>query len=209
MLTAKLPTFWTPLGRRSHKKRPSTFSLSFWDGWCIGTMVVAALVFTGTTLADAQARPTATRRAQAQVGASYVNGQSDYARSRYNGYGVYGDLDFRNGLGIEADFHFISDWNTGGIYERTYEIGGRYSRHYGRYQPYAKVMVGRGVFNFPAGTANLAYNLFALGAGVDIRIRPYLNTRVEYEAQRWLSGPLLPNGLSPNLLSVGMAYRFK
>jgi hypothetical protein len=176
----------------------------------MGTMAVAALMFAGGTWsADAQARPTATRRAEVQVGVSYVNGQSDYALKRYNGYGAYGDLDFRNGLGIEAAFHFISDWRTNGIYERTYEIGGRYSRHYGRYQPYAKAMVGRGVFNFPNNTANLAYNLFAFGGGLDIRLRPYLNTRIEYEAQKWLSGPLLPNGISPNLLSVGVAYRFK
>jgi opacity protein-like surface antigen len=54
--------------------------------------------------------------------------------------------------------------------------------------------------------ANLAYNIFAIGAGVDYHVLPGLNVRAEYEYQQWLSFP--PNGLTPKIFSVGAAYRF-
>ncbi|MEO6802396.1 MAG: outer membrane beta-barrel protein [Granulicella sp.] len=172
-------------------------------------LIALTLAATGTGIVHAQALPTATRLAEAQVGVTYVNGRSDYSQKRFNGFGFYGDLDFRHGIGVEAAFHYMSDGQPKGIYERTYEIGGRYSRRYGRFQPYGKFMVGRGVFNFPGDQANLAYNLYAFGGGTDYRVLPFLNVRVDYEAQKWLSGPLLQNGLSPSLLSVGAAYHFK
>jgi hypothetical protein len=67
-------------------------------------------------------------------------------------------------------------------------------------------MYGRGVFNFPYDVANLAYNLFAGGVGADVRVLPYLNLRLDYEYQRWLSFP--PTGLTPQILTVGVAYHF-
>ena len=37
---------------------------------------------------------------------------------------------------------------------------------------------GRGVFNYPAyNEANLAYNMFAVAGGVDVRVRRYLSVR--------------------------------
>ena len=93
------------------------------------------------------------------------------------------------------------------MYERTYEIGPRYVRDYGRFSPYVKAMYGRGVFNFPPqNAANLAYNMFAGGAGVDYRVLPYLNVRFDYEYQDWSSFP--PTGLKPQLFTIGAAYHF-
>ena len=58
---------------------------------------------------------------------------------------------------------FISSRTPDDLYEKTYEVGGRYYRTYRKLSPYAKVMYGRGVFNFPALSdgfrPNLAYNL--------------------------------------------------
>ena len=119
---------------------------------------------------------------------------------------------------IEGEFHQINDPDPKefGVYERTYEIGPRYVLHHGRYNPYAKLMYGRGVFNYPlmldpvtqnlTQTANLAYNIGAIGAGLDYRILPGLNARVDYEYQQWFSFP--PSGLAPQILSFGAAYRF-
>ena len=52
-------------------------------------------------------------------------------------------------IGLMLDFHQVNAPSPKIEYERTYEIGGRYVLHYGRLQPYAKLMYGRGVFNFP------------------------------------------------------------
>ena len=161
--------------------------------------------------ARAQKLPTAVRRFELQAGGDFVYGHSDYGTT-LKGYGGYAAADFTRHFGVEVDLHQANGQDK--IYERTYEIGGRYVRHYGRFNPYGKFLVGRGVFNFPpypGGTqsrANLAYNMLAFGGGVDYRLKRYLNIRGDFEYQEWRHDPLLPNGLTPYLGSIGVAYRF-
>ena len=121
---------------------------------------------------------------------------TDYRPQKFKGYGFYSTYDFKYHVGIEGEFHQINDPDAReGIYERCYEIGPRYVLHYGRFATHAKIMYGRGVFNYPpvlgdpklGPIANLAYNIFAIGAGVDYHVLPGLNVRAEYEYQRWLS----------------------
>ena len=45
------------------------------------------------------------------------------------------------------------------------------------------------------------------GAGVDYKALPYLYVRGDFEYQDWFSFP--PSGLSPSLLTVGVAYHFR
>ncbi len=164
----------------------------------------------------AQASPTASRLVDLQAGATFNLGNSDYqGASTLKGFGFYTTFDFRHHLGVEADFHQLNDpGSQKSIYERTYEIGPRYVMHFGRFAPYTKLMVGRGVFNFPpspsnpsgGAVANLAYNIWAVGVGADYHLRPSINVRADYEFQRWCGFP--PNGLSPGVLSFGVAYHF-
>ncbi len=96
------------------------------------------------------------------------------------------------------------------LYERTYELGGRYVYPLNdRFVPYVKGNLGRGVFNFsgttgpgpPVQVANLAYNIQAIGAGLDLRVLPGLNVRViDYEYQWWDGFP--PHGLNPQVFIV-------
>jgi hypothetical protein len=157
----------------------------------------------------AQATSTASRAGDLQIGGGFSNANTDYVPNRVNGGTAYIDFDFYRHFGIEGEFRFLKDGPTN-IYEKTYEVGGRYSRTYKeRYQPYAKVMYGRGVFNFATNgvtTANLAYNMFAGGVGVDYHALRFLNVRAEYEYQKWMSFP--PNGLSPSVITIGAAYHF-
>jgi hypothetical protein len=92
------------------------------------------------------------------------------------------------------------------VYERTYEIGPRYYFTAGRLVPYAKFMVGRGVYNYSNNAANVAYNLIAGGGGVDYRLTRSLNLRGEYELQNWFGFPLAP--LRPGIVTIGVAYHF-
>ena len=131
---------------------------------------------------------------------------SDYDRSKLKGGAVYATLDFSSHFGGEFVIHQANSGNGDQIYERTYELGGRYFRDYGRFKPYVKAMYGRGVFNFLNSSANLAYNEFAGGGGVDVSLRPYLNLRAHYEYQNWRSFP--PNGLDPQAITIGVAYHF-
>ncbi|HEY1742197.1 MAG TPA: outer membrane beta-barrel protein [Granulicella sp.] len=171
--------------------------------------LILALSFTVacSSIALAQATPAASRLGDLQVGATYTNADSDYVPNRINGYGFYGDFDFLRHIGAEVDFHQLSDGNSP-LYERSYEFGGRYFWRYGRFKPYGKALYGRGVLNFPVGSANLAYNMLDFGAGVDIAVQRHINVRAEYEYQKWFSGLGLPQGLSPTMFTVGAAYHF-
>ncbi len=171
-------------------------------------IVLAAPVLLG------QATSTASRRADLQLGGGFVidssnyyqEGRVNYAEGSIKGGAFYMTLDFTNHLGGEFVIHQANTSKGDSMYERTYEVGPRYFRTYGRFSPYVKAMYGRGVFNFPQNVANLAYNMFAGGGGIDYRVLAYLNVRFDYEYQDWSSFP--PQGLTPQLFTIGVAYHF-
>lgn len=154
----------------------------------------------------AQSLPTARRAADLQVGGGFVIDKSDYLTTNLKGFAFYTTLDLTRHWGGEFVIHQAYSGTGDQAYHRTYELGPRYHRDYGRFAPYVKAMYGRGVFNYPNGVANLAYNMFALGAGLDFKVKSYLNVRADYEYQDWLSFP--PNGLHPQLITFGVAYHF-
>jgi hypothetical protein len=169
---------------------------------------VALFLLLGCGPLMGQAAPTASRRFDVQVGGDYVVAKSDYGPKSFKGGGLYSTVDFSSHFGGEVDFRQVKS-SADQTYERTYEFGGRYHRTYGSIEPYLKALYGRGVFNFvDNGTivANLAYNEIVLGGGVDLHLLKWLSLRGDYEYQRWLSFP--PNGLTPQLVSFGVAYHF-
>lgn len=174
-------------------------------------MVTRVLIFIGllgaASVLHAQATPTASRWGDLQIGAGFSDANSDAQPERYKGFAIYSDFDFRRHLGVEAEFHLVKDPTPNNRYEKTYEIGGRYFLTYGRFVPYGKIMVGRGVFNYANNVANLAYNMLAGGVGLDYKIKPYLNARGDFEYQHWSGFP--PHGLTPTVITVGVAYHFK
>ncbi|SNT34925.1 hypothetical protein SAMN05421770_10838 [Granulicella rosea] len=169
--------------------------------------------------AFAQAIHTADRAADLQIGVSGSGALPDYLPEKWRGYGAYLDFDVKHHLGLEVNMHHLTGPDPI-LYEQTYNFGVRYTRPMGPQHhlvPYAKAMYGRGIFNF-AGTdattgksvqiANLGFNTFTVGAGLDLRTSvPGLNIRVlDYEWERWPGFP--PCGLSPQILSFGVAYHF-
>jgi hypothetical protein len=182
---------------------------------CLAANTVPALL--------GQASPTASKVLDIQVGGSIVGGYSptNYPLplpSKYLGYGIYSTIDFLPHIGLMLNFNQVDARSPRIEYERTYEVGGRYFVRYGRLKPYVKGMYGRGVYNFPPypnnptgpARANLGYNLFALGGGVDLRVKSYLNLRADYEWQKWSSDQyLLTNGITPQLVTLGAAFHFR
>ncbi|MEO6983029.1 MAG: outer membrane beta-barrel protein [Edaphobacter sp.] len=173
-------------------------------------ILVFSCLLSGASMLHAQATATASRAADLKIGGGYTSAASDYG-NRFTGGMAYFDFDFTAHLGVEGEFHFVSGPSPEDLYEKTYELGGRYFRTYNKFVPYAKVMYGRGVFNYPAYVPNgphpnLAYNLLATGAGVDYKALPYLYVRADYEYQYWMGFP--PSGLTPQLLTIGVAYHF-
>ncbi len=169
----------------------------------------------------AQASVTASKKLDLQAGGEFVLTRSDYYPQYFKGYGAYATLDFYKRFGgyFGGELDFRQSNGPAGTYERTYEVGGRYVRQYGRFHPYGKVLVGRGVWNappFPGTTeteGNVAYNMFAAGGGVDYNLNRFVNLRADFEYQKWFSNSaeqqfLLPNGLTPYVYSFGGAYHF-
>lgn len=164
----------------------------------------------------AQVRPSAKKLADLQIGGSFDVGSPDYSQNKLYGFGAYTTFDFRPHLGVEGEFHQLDAPDSGlSIYERTYEIGPRYFWRFGHFEPYVKALAGRGIFNFPPDprhpssgpVANLGYTMWAGGFGTDYHLRPSLNLRADYEFQQWPGFP--PNGLTPRVLSIGIAYHFR
>ncbi len=176
------------------------------------TFLFVSIICLEARLLQAQAVPAASRVGDLQVGTSFNLAQSDYFSESFKGFGFYTTFDFRSHFGVDAEFHQVNGKNN--TYERTFEVGPRYVMHFGRLPPYAKLLVGRGVFNFPpvpsspnsGPAANLAYNMWSGGFGADYSSRPSLNLRMDYELQQWNKFP--PNGLTPRVFSVGVAYHF-
>jgi opacity protein-like surface antigen len=193
-------------------------------------LLLLTLIAAGSCAAFAQSDAPITRAGDLQVGAGYTFVKPDYGTANLAGFNIYASFDFKSWLGVEADFHNASTGNATHIYERTYEIGPRFIHRYGRFTPYAKFLIGRGVFNYPpdcldkttfqhtscnspnvdpsttGAAANLAYNMYALGGGVDVRATRRINVRFDYEYQTWLS--FAAHNLSPQAVSIGAAYHF-
>jgi opacity protein-like surface antigen len=172
----------------------------------IGRLALSFLIG-GTSILCAQAVPTASRTADAQIGVAYSIGRPDYPpHTTAQGFAAYADFDFTSHLGVEAEFHQVYSTTGNQSFQRTYEIGGRYFRTYGPMVPYVKAMYGRGDFNYPFGHTELGYNMFAGGLGADYKLGQYLRIRGEYEFQKWTSFP--NGGLTPQIITIGVAYHF-
>lgn len=176
-----------------------------------------SLIFTFiSTLAHAQATPTAEKTSALKVGAGVVLANLDYGPKKGAGLGVFIDYDFAKHFGGEFEFHQLGWSSSTVITESTYEVGGRFLWPFypvlplvgaRQFTPFVKMDVGVGRFNFQNKYENATYNLYAGGGGFDYTFAPRFDARVEYEYQRWGSFPV--RGLQPNLLTLGVAYRIR
>jgi opacity protein-like surface antigen len=176
----------------------------------IGRPLLLAIlaVLCASTRAPAQSGPTASRVGDLQIGGGFVYARSNYNFTPITLYGGAGYIDFakRPHWGGEFDFHQTKASSDSTIYERTYEIGPRIFFQRGPLIPYAKVMYGRGVYNFHNNIANVAYNMYTFGGGLDYELRRSINLRADYEYQTWMSFPI--TDLHPSVVTIGVAYHF-
>ncbi len=168
-------------------------------------MVLPSLLATGNARGQATSA-SADRKADLQVGGYYVFVSPDYTPPHFPGFGGYVTYDFKPHWGVEANIRQANTTASDKVSERTYEIGARYVLRRGPFNPYVRVSCGRGVFNFPYNVANLAYNLYSFGGGLDYNLVPSINIRGDYEYQSWMNFP--PHGLKPQAISIGIAYHF-
>jgi len=174
-------------------------------------LFLAGLLFAGSVMGTApalygQAAPTASRIGILQVGAGYMRGQPDYSPTNFNGFSVWGTFDVYRHFGAEATFHHLSNGKVG-ITENSYEAGGRYTYPIKIFSPYLKVQAGVGTFSFQNSLQNGTYGMYSGGGGIDVEVYRKITARADYEYQRWGNFP--PRGLQPNLVTIGLGYRFR
>jgi hypothetical protein len=196
-----------PIQTGSHRLFPSVAAAKLCPHGCRLIAILAiALLLCGASLLHAQATSTASRAGDLQIGVGFSTAKPDYGPQSFQGVTAYVDFTRHSYLGLEAEFHQVSTTNSDKSFQRTYEVGGRYFRTYGRFMPYLKAMIGRGDFNYPFGQTDLAYNLYAGAIGVDYQLGPHLRLRADYELQSWYGFP--NEALTPQILSVAIAYHF-
>jgi opacity protein-like surface antigen len=170
--------------------------------------VVAVLAACAVLPACAQSGPTASRLGDLQLGGGFVFARSDYNFTplHFIGGAFYTTFDKRDHWGGEFNFHQNKGTEDSTVYQRTYEIGPRIFIARGPFIPYAKVLYGRGVYNFHNSVANVAYNMVTFGGGADFQLRRSLNLRADYEYQTWMGFPIAD--LHPSVVTIGVAYHF-
>ena len=167
--------------------------------------------FAGTAL-HAQATATAERPARIQIGAGVTMVLPDYEPKSIFGYSIYGDFDFARHIGIEGSIHMATVITPTDIGESSYLLGPRYVFTKGRFRPYAKALLGIGVFTFQpvyvtSKSSSSSHKIYAFGGGVDYTAKHHLNVRViDMEYQGWPS--FGPSGLTPFVITAGAAYNF-
>ncbi|MGA3080484.1 MAG: outer membrane beta-barrel protein [Terracidiphilus sp.] len=116
-----------------------------------------------------------------------------YGQVKIAGASVFVDTDTLRHFGFEGEarwlmVHLPNEQKGPAADETasTYMAGVRYSRYYGRLQPYAKGLVGFGEFNYPYNLAKETDLVIAPGGGFDYRLTNRIRWRaVDFEYQIW------------------------
>jgi hypothetical protein len=129
----------------------------------------------------------------------------NYGERKMLGITAFADLETKRRIGIEGEARWLVFHQTANVNTTTYAIGPRYHLDIGRFQPYAKGLVGFGDFNFPYNLATGRYLVIAPGGGVDWHFSRRIRIRiVDAEYQIW---PQFTYGGTLSELSVSSGVR--
>jgi hypothetical protein len=141
---------------------------------------------------------------QVSAGALGSGYSIQYGQRKMAGITAFVDANTRRPLGIEAEGRWLEYNKTANVHVETYSIGLRYRFDAGRFQPYAKGLVGFGNFNFPYNYASGRYLVVTAGGGVDFRWTPRISIRAaDIEYQDW------PQFTFGNMNSFGVSAGFR
>jgi hypothetical protein len=158
-----------------------------------------------------QAMPTAVAKGALQIGGGYSYGMPDYSQKNIQGISGFADYNVSLHLGAEADIHYVSVFTPSDLGENSYLVGPRFTYPRGRFSIYGKALFGIGTIviqeaaDNPEGGAG-SYFAYALGGGLDVLATKHIVVRaIDFEYQHWSYG----SGLTPSVITVGAAYRFR
>lgn len=172
-------------------------------------------LFTATLLltlsgsrAMAQATPTATGPGATVVaggGASLF--YSPYGQRNLGGGHLFVDIQPHWRVGVEVEARYLKLHSSEEISEKNYLAGPRVLLWgSGRYQPYAKFLVGDGHIALPFHYANGDFLAMVPGGGLDLAVNDYINVRaIDFEYQLWRDFPF--GSMNPYGISAGISFR--
>ncbi len=168
----------------------------FRDFWGRRTARPDRLMLAAAALAVSLALPGAAR---AQVAPSAEAGGSilsvgvmgsgfylQYGQHKMAGITAFADADAKSRIGIEAEAHWLEFHQTQNVHAEIYSIGPRYHFDLGRFEPYAKGLIGFGDFNFPYNDGYGRYLVLTAGGGLDYVLNSRIHIRLpDFEYQAW------------------------
>ena len=162
---------------------------------------VGALFLAGSAVASAQTVPAGYQdRIKLSVGGTASEYFLQYGQTRLLGVTAFSDFDAWRHYGIEGEARFLEFNQPKNIHAETYLAGPRYKIYLGKFQLYAKGLVGFGQFHYPYGYGTDNDFVVAPGAGVDYHISPRVHIRLaDFEYQYWPEfhyGPMSSFGVS-------------
>jgi opacity protein-like surface antigen len=182
---------------------------------CIAILIALAATL-GSRLASAQVNPSAYRSTQSLwVGAEYSNFSASFpyqSSQRLTGIGAFADFKWNGRIGIDGEARFLHFGGYESSTEANYLVGPEiWFLNHGKFQPYAKFLLGDGHIHYPYQIGDASYLALAPGGGTGYRLNRRWSVRAEYEYQYWLNSPNFANqpkhALTPNGLNLGLAYR--
>ena len=151
------------------------------------------------------------------VGVGYSNYATDWS-GRLSGpmisvdWNFYDRPSFLHGFGIEAearDLNYDRTGTTPNLRMDTASGGLLYTwRHYRRFNPYAKFLLGYGSIDFNIGAPTYKHDsrtVYAPGGGVNYRVYRNIWLRGNYEYQFWTDF-FNHHALNPQGVTIGVAY---
>jgi hypothetical protein len=120
------------------------------------------------------------------VGATATGYALQYGERKMLGVVAIADIDTKRRIGFEGEAQLLIFHLTANVHTETCLIGPRYHMTFGRFQPYAKGLVGFGRFNYPYNLGQDNDLVIAPGGGLDYRLTNRLRLRLaDFEYQLW------------------------
>ena len=171
------------------------------------TAVLALLSFVGLPAVSAQVIPSADAGGiKIWAGGTASGFNVQYDSRKLGGLTALVDVDTNHGIGLEGEARWLEFHQLNNLHLETYSIGARYHHNVGRFQPYAKGLIGFGDFNFPYNYAHGRYTVYTMGGGIDYLWKRRITIRAaDMEWQYW---PQFTFGATSTLgLSIGARIR--
>jgi hypothetical protein len=132
--------------------------------------------------------------------------QSVYGQRDLGGGFVFVDLQPQWRFSIETEARYLRVHTSEDVTEKNYLVGPRVLARSGRWQPYAKFLIGDGHIDMPFQYGRGDFLALVPGAGLDLALSNVVNLRVvDVEYQLWRAFPY--GNLRPYGISAGLSLR--